>query len=37
VVQADPATAYSGTGVVRGGFGTTGAGHASGDAAGAGE
>ena len=37
VVRSDPATSYSGTGVVRGGFGTTGAGHASGDGAGAGE
>src|ERR1017187_6247656 len=35
VVRSDPATSYSHAGVERGGFGTTGAGHASG--AGAGE
>jgi hypothetical protein len=37
VVRPEPAASYSGTGVVRGGFGTTGAGQASGDGAGAGE
>jgi len=34
VVRSDPATSYSHSGVERGGFGTTGAGHASGGGAG---
>lgn len=37
VVRSDPATSYSHSGVERGGFGTTGAGHSSGAGAGAGE
>ena len=37
VVRSDPAASYSHSGVERGGVGTTGAGHASGAGAGAGE